>query len=128
MVQLKVADEAMHALTRFPEDREIAGIAFTVMGWAMKGPKDRKVRLYLTQNNITALTDKYMELYRIDTYVVGGITLLRNVLTNKIINPTPAMKIKEEVKAVVDSDDDSDDNASVVSVSSTTKSTVVSKK
>lgn len=109
-VQLKVAAVAMHAIDRFPRDRELAGLAFELMGYAMQGPKDRKVRLYLSQNGIVAKCDENLEFFRIDPYVVAGITHLRRLMPKGFIHETPEMIHEVEPEAAEDSDTSDDED------------------
>ena len=109
MVAVKVAEVILHALEKFPDDREIATVAFRLLSLTLKGPKDRKVKLFLTQNGITERTDKYMDMYRIDTEIISGIMELRTMMPRNI-HPTPEM-IHEVEKTDSDSDSDSDDES-----------------
>lgn len=107
LAQVKVAELGIHALDRFPNDREISQVTFMLLAFSMIGPKERKSRLYMTQHNITEKCDKNMEWFRCDTQVIAGITKMRDLMPLRVIKPTPEMKFEEEKKE--ESDDDSED-------------------
>ena len=119
MVAVKVAEIVIHALDTFPGDRELAEPAFTLLSLTLKGPKERKVKLYLTQKGITRKCDMYMEMYRNDTNIMNGISQLRMRMP-KNINPNPIIIYEEVAKKDEVSDSDSDDdNGPVISANNT---------
>jgi hypothetical protein len=107
MIQTKVAEVAMHALDRFPDDRDIIALALRVMSCAMRGPKDRKVRLFLTQNGIVGKCAKYAEKFRIDPYIVSNTVDLRKWIS--IIDAIPEQVHEVPVEVVESSDEDDDE-------------------
>ena len=103
MVQLKVAEVAMAALEKFPADRHIIALCFEAMVCAMRGPKSRRVRAYLTQKGLLAKTTQCIELYRNDPYIVNAVIGLRQHIS--IIPALPEI-VHEEAKAKEESSDE----------------------
>lgn len=108
LVQIKVAEVGMHALDRFPDDKDIIALAFRVMACAMRGPKDRKVRLFLTQNGIVTKCDTYANKFRIDPFIVNNIVDLRKWI--KLINPIPEQVFEEVVEKVESSSEEEEED------------------
>jgi len=108
MIQVKVAEVGMHALKRFPNDRDIIALAFRVLACAMHGPKDRKVRLLLTQGGIVAICEEYANKFRIDPYIVGAIVDLRKWIS--IIGAIPEQVHEVPIEKVESSDEEEEED------------------
>lgn len=120
---MRVAAVALQALNTFPNDRDVCGGAFLLLSYAMRGPKDRKVRLFLNNNGITALAERYMERFRIDSKVIGGISQLRSVMTTKFIPRHKDLVHEEPVVEVESSDSDTDSEDDVANPNPATSAT-----
>lgn len=94
-VALKVAVAAIHALYTFPNDPQIAPLAFMLMSYSLMGSGLKRVRVYLLQHDVGALCTKYLEMYRLNAAIVNAISYLRDLLPKNTVPLPPALVFKD---------------------------------
>lgn len=121
-VALKISEELLRIMNTFSHDPDILTLSFHVLGWCLHGKSERKVRHFLTQNNIEKFVLFSLEKYRYHSGVVNAIQWLRKSSLQKYIPPVGDFNYqllcpKEEEPTSEDendSDEDQDDGESIL--------------
>jgi hypothetical protein len=120
-IQRKVALAGIHGIQTFPNDPEMAGIVFYLLGWTLRGPAGDHIKKILVQHNIIELAIKLMKEYRANGEVIMGIAFLRSNMTEGLIPQPPiyapleVTKLKTIDTEESDDDDDDDDDDKLLS-------------
>lgn len=109
-IQMQIAMIAVHALKTFPNDRQIAGTCFTLLGWSLMGENQRKVKHYMMQNNVGDLTIQYMAKFRCDSIIINAIAHLRSCMAQPPILGSKWIPVPDPI--VVPDHEKSDDDES----------------
>jgi hypothetical protein len=78
LAPIKCTLAAIYALTKFPNDEEVAIPAFLLLAWCMRGRMSDRVMKLCHQHDISARCVSYMQFFRSSTRILGSIGMLRS--------------------------------------------------
>lgn len=109
----------LQLLTDFTRNPDLIALCFTILGWALHGKTERKVRQLAVDGKLDKIIEQRLEIFRQHTGIVASVQWIRNGIFSKYIPAIeeskheilfPVLMTEEEELLIDDEEDDEEDD------------------